>query len=481
MKILIIANNPKNIGGVMNYTRPLAIQFTKMGHKVSYLFSGTWDQQYNMFMMAYLRYSSELGFDSAEIINSNIMSYNYGRPEVDSKCAQIENLFIKYLDKIKPDVVHIHSRVGFPASINKIAYKKGIIVCNTIHTYGYICQKRVMIDYDGNYCLGPLNTNKCAVCTGVADYRKERFCALLKNYNKKIKNFYPKIFNCIQKIKCSVYKRRQPDASGGKIMLDSLGRDGQQLAERLSSRLKYCVDTLNNYSDCIVCVSNDVKNTLMRCGVSECKLFVQHIGSLIAEKQITNDQLLHSPIVVGNIGGVNHYKGIHVLVDAISKIKKNNFVVKIFGKYDKNYVSCLMEKYSDLPIEFTGRYRPEDLPEILKQIDVMVLPSICNDTAPQTIFESFSGGVPIIASDIGGFPDFVMHEKNGLLFEAGNSDDLAEKIDSVLSNPEQLVNYKKNILKLKTITENACELIALYNKLRVSRDVTLISSIGNIN
>jgi glycosyltransferase involved in cell wall biosynthesis len=129
-----------------------------------------------------------------------------------------------------------------------------------------------------------------------------------------------------------------------------------------------------------------------------------------------------------------------------------------------------MERFPDLPIEFTGRYRPENLPEILKQIDIMVLPSICNDTAPQTIFESFSGGVPIIASDIGGFPDFVKHDHNGLLFKPGNSGDLAAKIDLVLSNPERLVGYRKNIPRLKTITENAHELISLYSELVALRE-----------
>jgi glycosyltransferase involved in cell wall biosynthesis len=159
---------------------------------------------------------------------------------------------------------------------------------------------------------------------------------------------------------------------------------------------------------------------------------------------------------------VNHYKGTHVLLEAIGKVKRNGFIVKIFGWYNETYISDLMRGRDSLPVVFTGRYRPEELPEILKQIDIMVLPSICNDTAPQTIFESFSGGVPIIASDIGGFPDFVHHDLNGLLFEPGNSDDLARKIDQVLNTPNVILEYQKKIPKLKTISENANELMDLY-------------------
>jgi glycosyltransferase involved in cell wall biosynthesis len=383
----------------------------------------------------------------------------------------MDELISQYLDSTKPDVMHINSRFGFPTSINQVASDKGITVLNTIHVYGYICQKRVMIDYDGKPCLGPSDLNKCAVCTGTLNYRKERIRAVLRNYNKRLKVKAPGVFNCLQQFKRNLKSTR---TTKQQLTVKSIAASTEfvvpQLAEKLTERLKYCTTALNSYSDKTICVSTDVKRTLMNYGVDGRRLIVQHIGSVIAEKQIANnDHHLHMPIVVGNIGGVNHYKGIHILVEAIAKVKNTNFIVRIFGKYEEEFVRSLMGKFSNLAIEFTGRYKPEDLPAILKQIDVMVLPSICNDTAPQTIFESFSGNVPIIASDIGGFPDFVQHDHNGLLFEAGNSDDLAEKIDFILSNPERLVKYQQNIPKLKTITENAQELIRLYNELLMAR------------
>src|SRR6185369_17958801 len=107
------------------------------------------------------------------------------------------------------------------------------------------------------------------------------------------------------------------------------------------------------------------------------------------------------------------------------KMKSKNFKVMIFGKFDEGYKSQLMEGREQLPVEFTGRYVPADLPGILEQIDVMVLPSICNDTAPQTIFESYSRYVPIVASNIGGFPDFVEDRINGRLSNPADADQLA--------------------------------------------------------
>ncbi len=202
----------------------------------------------------------------------------------------------------------------------------------------------------------------------------------------------------------------------------------------------------------------------MRYGVHEDKLFVQHIGSSIAENQKLNRRTFHTPIVIGNIGGVHHYKGTHVLVEAVKNIKNKNFIVKIFGKYDQAYVESVMQGKEDLPIEFLGKYQPTDLFEILKQIDIMVLPSICNDTAPQTIFESYSAGIPIIASDIGGFPDFIKDGISGYLFRPGDSQDLADKLDKVLTDPQKIESFSWKVPKLKTITDNALELVALYKK-----------------
>ncbi|MBV5326815.1 MAG: glycosyltransferase [Chlorobium sp.] len=474
MRILIVGNDPKEIGGVANYTRPLATKFAEMGHNVFYLYSGAYTSKYDFRLSPYLKFNkNDFPFECAEIINSVNLPFNYGHPELDMKAPEMDELISQYLDSTKPDVMHINSRFGFPTSINQVAFDKGITVLNTIHVYGYICQKRVMIDYEGKPCLGPSDLNKCAACTGTLNYRKERIRAVLRNYNKKLKVKAPSVFNFLQQFKRSLKSTR---ATKQQLTVKSIAASAKftepQLAEDLTVRLKYCTTALNSYSDKTICVSTDVKRTLMNYGVDGRRLLVQHIGSIIAEKQLANKQYLHTPIVVGNIGGVNHYKGIHILVEAIAKVKNTNFIVRIFGKYEEDFVRSLMGKFSNLEIEFTGRYKPEDLPAILKQIDVMVLPSICNDTAPQTIFESFSGGVPIIASNIGGFPDFVQHDHNGLLFEAGNSDDLAEKIDFVLTDPERLIKYQQNIPKLKTITENAQELIRLYNELLMARSGT---------
>ncbi len=471
MKILLVGNDPEEIGGVANYTRPLALKFKELGLNVFYLYSGAYRSRYDLSMRPYLKIRHDLfPFECAEIINSTNLPFNFGYPELDMFSEGMDQVIKAYIERTKPDVMHVHSRVGLPASVNELAHELGVAVLNTIHVYGYICQRRVMIDRDGELCPGPFDLRKCAWCTGNLNYLGERFRALYINFKEGLKARRPGVFTTLQSTKRKVISRY--GLTGEKEKISGLNWEYDEpsdLSRKLEQRLQYCIQALNRYSLRTICVSTDVKNTLIRYGVDESRLLVQHIGSAIAERQTSNRRPLHNPVVIGNIGGVNHYKGTHVLLDAIEKVKRHDFTVKIFGRYNESYVSDLMRRKNSLPVVFTGRYRLEELPEILKQIDIMVLPSICNDTAPQTIFESFSGGVPIIASNIGGFPDFIRHDLNGLLFEPGKSDDLARKIDQVLSRPNVILEYQKNIPKLKTISENADELLVLYLEMLTQR------------
>ncbi len=456
MKILIIGNDPHDIGGVANYTRPLALKFAELGHRVFYFYSGAWNGKYDWRFNPYLRITrGDFPFECAELVNSPNWTFNFGHSSLDLRAPATERIFAGYLDAVKPDVMHVHSRLGLPLSLIEIAAAWGIRVFNTTHVYGMLCQKRVMIDADGNLCEGPLDPMKCARCTGHADI------GMLK-FKERIKRTSAGFAVLLSNMKRIVRPNRgsRDEAKAGYVDLPSL----EKTATSLRRRLTCAVELMNERIEKNLCVSSDVKNTLKRFGVREEKLLIQPIGSVIAGKQDINGRVLHSPIVIGNIGGVDYYKGTHVLIDAIGKIGSDGFVVRIFGKYDKGYVEKMMKGREGLPVEFSGRYSLEELPGILRRIDVMVLPSICNDTAPQTIFESHSAGIPIIASDIGGFPDFVQDEVNGYLFKPGDSGELASKIQTLLANPEKIRSFSSKIPPLKTIRENASELLSMYGE-----------------
>lgn len=245
-----------------------------------------------------------------------------------------------------------------------------------------------------------------------------------------------------------------------------------KLKQSLTNRLRENIHNLNQ-ADVIIGVSNDVRGHLIMYGVNSNKIIVQHIGSAIANKSIChNKPVQHEKIIFGFIGGVSYYKGVHQIIDAYLQMPdkyKKKAEIKIFGGYSNGYVDSIrinIIKDSEYTknISFYGRYTPQDIEKITNELDINILSSLCADTAPQTIFESFSSGLPIIAPNIGGFPDFIRDGYNGLLYSAGCVESLKEKLMQIIDDPSQILLMGKNISKMKTIAGNAQELILLYKE-----------------
>jgi glycosyltransferase involved in cell wall biosynthesis len=85
------------------------------------------------------------------------------------------------------------------------------------------------------------------------------------------------------------------------------------------------------------------------------------------------------------------------------------------------------------PVIFAG-YR-EDVPEIMAAIDVLVVPSL-KEAQTIVIPQAFAAGKPVIASRVGGIPEIVSHEKNGLLVGAGDDSSLAAAMVRLAESPD---------------------------------------------
>jgi glycosyltransferase involved in cell wall biosynthesis len=85
-------------------------------------------------------------------------------------------------------------------------------------------------------------------------------------------------------------------------------------------------------------------------------------------------------------------------------------------------------------VVFTGSRR--DIPRVLHAVDAFVLPSLYEGFGI-AILEAMAAGKPVIATAVGGIPEFVLSGETGLLVEPGNVEALADAIDQLLSHPQQ--------------------------------------------
>lgn len=155
-------------------------------------------------------------------------------------------------------------------------------------------------------------------------------------------------------------------------------------------------------------------------------------------------------------GRISEEKGIRTLLKAMpSDIK-----LKIAGKGPlENIMTGLPDN-----IEFVGFKSGDELKELIRRAKFSIYPSEWYENCPFSIIESISFGTPVIGANIGGIPELIDEGKTGLLFEAGNEQDLKNKITHLYNSPEilsEMINNTANC-NFKGLNEYCDSLIELY-------------------
>ena len=94
-------------------------------------------------------------------------------------------------------------------------------------------------------------------------------------------------------------------------------------------------------------------------------------------------------------------------------------------------------------VEWLGRKPREEVLDLMKQASFLVMPSKVYENFPMTIAEVFATGLPVVASNLGAMATLIDNERTGLHFQPGNPEDLAAKIEWLLSHPEALARMRK--------------------------------------
>ena len=146
-------------------------------------------------------------------------------------------------------------------------------------------------------------------------------------------------------------------------------------------------------------------------------------------------------------------KGFHYLLEAMPIILKEapQARIKVAGNsilgtggvksmlklpaYGK-YLRSLIRKYGlEGRIQVLGRMQEEQMKQEYLSCHVFVCPSAV-ENSPNSVAEAQLLGVPVAASQAGGIPSVVEHEKSGLLFEKGKADQLAEAILRIMKEDD---------------------------------------------
>ncbi|MBE5958157.1 MAG: glycosyltransferase family 4 protein [Lachnospiraceae bacterium] len=141
-----------------------------------------------------------------------------------------------------------------------------------------------------------------------------------------------------------------------------------------------------------------------------------------------------------SISRLTEEKGIHYLIEAYKKIETDKKLVIAGGTSDTDdYVVRLKEMAKgNQNIIFTGFVEGELLDELYSNAYVYILPSDL-EGMPLSLLEAMSYGNAVIGSSIPEITEVV--EDKAVIFEKGNVDDLAQKMEQLSDNPAEVESY----------------------------------------
>jgi glycosyltransferase involved in cell wall biosynthesis len=145
--------------------------------------------------------------------------------------------------------------------------------------------------------------------------------------------------------------------------------------------------------------------------------------------------------VVGLLGRLEHGKGQHLLIEALSMAVKDGMNPKalvVGHEMNPGYREELQELARDMNVDthiVFMDFVPE--PQKLMQLCDCITLTSKEETFGLVLPEAMRCGIAVIGSNRGGVPEIITHEKTGLLFESWNPASLYRQIRRLYTDPEE--------------------------------------------
>lgn len=174
-------------------------------------------------------------------------------------------------------------------------------------------------------------------------------------------------------------------------------------------------------------------------------------------------------IVFCYAGSFNFHKGTHVLVEAFTRLKPTNALLKIYGSApDASYAKSLTSMAAtNVNIDFCGVYSEHQTGQVLSNVDVVVVPSLCYENYPMSLHEALACNIPVVATKLGGMAEKIKEGFNGFLFEMGDSRQLQTVLEAIVRDPSVLNPLKRNIgtMMIQGVEQEAYAYARVYRRL----------------
>lgn len=251
--------------------------------------------------------------------------------------------------------------------------------------------------------------------------------------------------------------------------------------------IKKIYNRVMTYGKIVIVISNHIKNHVLKnykVPAEKLRLIFRCVNlDKFSPEKVSQERMINTikennlpvdkPIIV-LAGRITRWKGQHLFIEALSKLKNKDFYALIVGSdqgrvHYKEELKALIRKYGlQAKVQFIDQ--TFDIPALLMVSDIVLSTAIEPEAFGRAAIEGQAMGKIVLASNHGGSLDNIVDGKTGRLFENNNAQSLAEAIDWALGLPAE---EKEKISKaaIKNVRDNftkqiMCDkTIAVYHEL----------------
>ncbi len=480
-------------GGANGYAQQLAIEMVAHGHEVHWLCGGSVYERdesgQRLGPLSFREHGPWEGVRIHEVINSPVIAPSLAQfrdPLGEISNPSPEAGMRAWLDRVRPEIVHWHNLEGFSIGCVDACRSAGGRTIFSLHNYHTICPQVYLMHEHRRPCTDFESGRRCERCVDVPrpDETMRVRAGLSVVVDRPARpaagSGSPPAKNILwpgAPLRPGPWSGQFPDDWTPLANDPSIEREAASgpVQSAYQERRRAMVAMLNR-CDAVLAVSRFVREKYMAMGVQSGRISHMPIGTRMVgiaasrTDPLRTNKAKHAPVRLVFLGYHNHYKGLHVLLDALELLTPavlSRLALSVHAKNIEQIERPILRLKDRLAgVSLGGEYQYEQIPELLRQADFGVVPSVWWDNGPQTVMEFLACGVPVIGADVGGIPDLIEHGRNGLLFRGNDRYDLARKLVLLTSDSGLAARMREGVVPPPSMREHGVAMDRLYANVR---------------
>jgi len=462
MRVLLVSHlfPPGHSAGTEVYTAELGRRLVERGHEVTVF---TTDKDIAKPDLGVQRRTFE-GMEVFELTN-NLYYGSFG--ETWSHPA-VDRAFAELLEQLNPDVVHFQHLMYLSSGCLELAAQKARAVLFTLHDFWLQCPRfGQLVHGDGSICH-TVEFERCGTCLPTFKWRQSD---LERRSGRLIAGVHG-----ATGIDLGGIARQVGAASGrgGGAAPSPSAEEVRDYTEQTETRARSLKERVLAHVDRVVSPSRFLRDRFVDHGLpAELIEYVPTGVDVRAFEGVT--RMAAEKLRVAFLGTLVPLKGALDLVQAWSELDpelRERGQLEIHGPdlHAPEYVAELTDAARAAGVKLTGPVAREDVPRMLSETDLLVVPSRWYENRPLVVLEAFATRTPLLVADLGGMAELVEDGVQGWRFPAGDVTALGARLASLLADPAPLSALYPSPPELPTWDALTDRMLALYAEVAAERE-----------